>query len=257
MAIYREEFMNSKINLSEIDIVYPVRKLAEGNSELRYSLRSVAKNLPHRNIWVIGEEIEWLSSIVRRIDLGENGAAFANVNRKLMEAVENPLISDPFIFMMDDIFVMQEIREIPYYAIGRTLSERLRRYDEYGTYARDLQDAQNILWFERKEEIDFEAHAPIIFKKAGLQRILTRWPESGHRRSLYGNFFKKKPTYVDDFKIYGADEEPKKAPYISTCVESWNRNSKAYQLVTQTFAEQCDYEWLNQPIEELEVKEEE
>lgn len=248
--------MSNKIDLSKIDVVYPVRKLAEGNSELRYSLRSVAKNLPHRNIWVIGEEIGWLSSIVRRVYVGENGTAFANVNRKLMEAVENPLISDPFIFMMDDVFVMQKISEIPYYAIGRTLGERLRRYDEYGPYARDLQAARDTLWFERKEEIDFEAHAPILFKKPGLQRILTRWPESGHRRSLYGNFFKKKPIYVDDFKIYEADEEPQKAPYISTCVESWNENSKAYQLVIQIFAEQCDYECINQPIEELEVKEE-
>lgn len=245
--------MNNKIDLNKLDIVYPVRRLTEGNSELRYSLRSVAKNLPHRKIWVIGEEIEWLSSLVNRMEMKDEGKAFENVNAKLMAAIENPLVSDPFIFMMDDIFVMQKIDEIPYYAIGRSLGERLRRYDVYGSYARDLQEARYILWFEDKEDVDFEAHSPIIFQKAGLSRILSRWPKSGHRRSLYGNFFKKKPTYVEDFKIYGEKDEPDhSSPYISTCVESWRNSSKVYQFVTGEFDNVCEYE----TIEEIKVKEE-
>lgn len=245
--------MNNNIDLNKLDIVYPVRRLPEGNSELRYSLRSVTKNLPHRKIWVIGEEIEWLSSLVNRMEMEDEGKAFENVNAKLMAAIENPLVSDPFIFMMDDIFVMQKIDEVPYYAIGSSLGERLRRYDEYGSYARDLQDARDILWFDGKEDIDFEAHSPIIFQKAGLSRILSRWPKSGHRRSLYGNFFKKKPTYVEDFKIYGESDEPEPCvPYISTCVESWRNSSKVYQIVTGEFDDICEYE----TIEEIKVKEE-
>ena len=245
--------MNNRIDLSKIDIVYPVRKLAEGNSELRYSLRSVAKNLPHRNVWVVGEEIGWLGSLVRFMPAEDEGKAFANVNQKLLAAVENDLISDPFVFMMDDIFVMKEVNDIPYYAIGRTLTERARTYDVYGRYWRDLDETQQILWFLRKSDIDFEAHAPILFQKAGLRRILKKYPTSGHRRTLYGNIFKKKPTYVSDFKIYEEDVEPDaETPYISTCVESWRESSKTYQLVTSEFAEPCEYE----RAEEIKVKEE-
>lgn len=245
--------MNNRIDLSKIDIVYPVRKLAEGNSELRYSLRSVAKNLPHRNVWVISEEIEWLSSLVNRMEMKDEGKAFENVNAKLMAAVENDLISDPFIFMMDDIFVMKEVNDIPYYALGRTLTERARTYDVYGSYWRDLDETQQILWFLNKPDVDFEVHAPILFQKAGLRRILKKYPTSGHRRTLYGNIFKKKPTYTADFKIYDEDTQPDAdATYISTCVGSWREGSKAYQFVTSEFAEPCEYE----KVEEIKVKEE-
>ncbi len=39
--------------LSDLDIVYFVKESAQ-NEELRYSLRSVEKNFPHRNVWFVG-----------------------------------------------------------------------------------------------------------------------------------------------------------------------------------------------------------
>lgn len=235
--------MSSEIDLSKIDIVYPVRPLMEGNSELRYSLRSVAQNLPHRGIWVIGKDIEWLSSDVGVIWAQDAGKPFENVNRKLMAAVETPLVSDPFIFMMDDVFAMSKQTKVPYFAIGQSLRERLQKYDKYGSYARDLQAAREILWWAKKDEIDFEAHGPIIFKKAGLKQILRKYPSSGHRRSLYCNFYKKRPTYTPDFKVYHATDEPDGSlPYLSSAVESWRDDSKLYQLITGTFSTPCQYE---------------
>ena len=41
------------MNLKSLDIVYIVKN-TEYNGELRYSLRSVCKNFPHRNIWIVG-----------------------------------------------------------------------------------------------------------------------------------------------------------------------------------------------------------
>lgn len=235
--------MSNKIDLAEVDVVYPVKVLPNGNSELRYSLRSVARNLPHRKVWAIGGEIDWLSSIVERIAAPDNGKAFDNVNNKLMLAVEKPFISDPFIFMMDDVFVMSKQTKVPYFAIGQSLRERLQKYDKYGSYARDLQAAREILWWAKKDEIDFEAHGPIIFKKAGLKQILRKYPSSGHRRSLYCNFYKKRPTYTDDFKVYHATDEPDGSlPYLSSAVESWRDDSKLYQLITGTFSTPCQYE---------------
>ena len=235
--------MSNKTDLSEVDVVYPVKVLPNDNSELRYSLRSVARNLPHRNIWVIGGDISWLSSEVGRIPANDPGKAFANVNHKLMWAVESPFVSDPFIFMMDDVFVMKKVRRVPYYAIGKTLLDRLRKYDRYGSYAKDLQEARDILWYEKQSEIDFEAHGPILFKKAGLKQILRKYPSSGHRRSLYCNFYKKRPTYTDDFKVYRATDEPDGSlPYLSSAVESWRDDSKLYQLITGTFSTPCQYE---------------
>lgn len=235
--------MSNKIDLAEVDVVYPVKVLPNDNSELRYSLRSIARNLPHRKAWAIGGEIDWLSSIVGRIAASDNGEAFDNVNNKLMLAVENPFVSDPFIFMMDDVFVMKKQTKIPYYAIGKSLLERMQKYDKFGAYARDLQEAREILWWAKKDELDFEVHGPIIFKKAGLKQILRKYPSSGHRRSLYCNFYKKRPTYTDDFKVYHATDEPDGSlPYLSSAVESWRDDSKLYQLITGTFSTPCQYE---------------
>lgn len=41
------------INLKNCDIVYFVKN-SEYNGELRYSMRSVLKNFPHRKIWFVG-----------------------------------------------------------------------------------------------------------------------------------------------------------------------------------------------------------
>ncbi len=42
------------------DVVYVVRP-GDKNEELRYSIRSVIANLPHRKVWIAGYKPTWLS----------------------------------------------------------------------------------------------------------------------------------------------------------------------------------------------------
>ena len=235
---------DAKINLSEIDIVYPVKKVDLGNEELTYSLRSVCANLPHRDVWIFGTGLSGINETVRTVPIGDLDKAFANVNKKLATAITIEEISDPFIFMMDDIYVMKPQTEIPYFALSRSLENRLDHYSRVGSYARDLIAARDILRGLEETEIDFEAHAPILFHKAELEYILMNYPRSGHRRSLYGNIFEKKPKYIrKDFKIYDEQTVPSRtAPYLSSADGSWTWQSKLREYVMGEFREKCKYE---------------
>src|SRR5688572_23484626 len=52
-----------------VDIVYLFRHSKAGDEEIRYSLRSVAKNLPWvRKVWVFGDRPKWLAEDTRLIE---------------------------------------------------------------------------------------------------------------------------------------------------------------------------------------------
>lgn len=101
----------------QTDVVYPVKLTRNGNRELRLSLRSLS-NIPHRNVYVVApERPEWLSGDVRFIECPDDHVSYENVNRKLLAACSVDDLSENFIFMNDDIFIMQKMTEIPYWAL--------------------------------------------------------------------------------------------------------------------------------------------
>ena len=48
--------------MSIMDLVYIVKN-SEVNEDLRYSLRSVAKFVPHDKIWIVGYKPSWVQNV--------------------------------------------------------------------------------------------------------------------------------------------------------------------------------------------------
>ena len=229
----------------QTDVVYPVKLTRNGNRELRLSLRSLS-NIPHRNVYVIApERIEWLSDDVRFIECPDDHILYENVNRKLLAACSVADLSENFIFMNDDIFIMKPMKDIPYYAQSDSLNAR---YEEYkitglGSYANDLAYAKQYLQSRGESIIDFETHSPIVFNKELLVPILQQNIRIGHRHALYCNLTHQEPTYTKDFKLYFTDGKiDENQPIISTIEEAFQHNCIVSRYLENKFANKSIYE---------------
>lgn len=230
---------------NQTDVVYPVKLTRNGNRELQLSLRSLS-NIPHRNVYVIApERPDWLSDDAIFIECPDDHSPYENVNRKLLAACSVDDLSDNFVYMNDDIFIMQKMTEIPYWALSSTLQTRL---DEYkvagmGIYEQDLMKTKRFLEEYRQSTIDFETHSPIVFHKGILEQILTQNIRLGHRHTLYGNLTHQEPTYTKDFKLYFTDGKiDENQPIISTIEEAFIRNCAVSRYLENKFANKSIYE---------------
>lgn len=237
---------SSKIDLSKIDVVYPVKPTPDENIELRYSLRSL-ENMPHRNVHIFSDYIPWLSKKVKWHPSSDrpDKARFANVNTTLLRACDDPNISDPFVFMNDDFFVMQKIKEIPYYVNG-TLQQHfdyLHKTYRGSKYMHDILETQSELKRLGLGTLDFEVHAPIIFYKDELRKILKAYPNAACRRSIYGNVMKVDWEQAIDFKIYGfGDQFDHNRPFVSTADANFRRQSGVRSMIRSQFTQPSPYE---------------
>lgn len=230
---------------NKIDVVYPVQPTRNGNAELRYSLRSLS-NMPHGKVHIFSDYIPWLSKeVVWHPSSDRPGKSrFANVNTTLLRACDDPNISDPFVFMNDDFFVMQKIKELPYYANG-TLQQHwdyLHQFYVMSKYMRDLLETQSELKRLGYGTIDFEVHCPILFYKDKLREVLTAYPNTACRRTIYANMAEVDWEQVIDFKIYGFGDFDKNRPFVSSSNGNFDRQSVVRSLVRSTFTQPSKYE---------------
>lgn len=98
--------------MSSYDVVYVVRPGLQ-NEELRYSMRSVAQNLEHAAVWVVGACPDWVSDEVGWIQTRQIDHKHRNVRNNLLAACASSVpISSSFILMNDDFFVLRPTREV-------------------------------------------------------------------------------------------------------------------------------------------------
>ena len=181
-----------------IDLVYV---LGTGsvwkNNELRFSLRSVAKNMAGvGNIWIIGENPGFLSPEIRHIyypdELGKDNAD-GNMARKILRACKEPDLSEDFVFMNDDFIINKPLiaAEIPCLHKG----DMKNRPPEFWTkekYRKRLRRTFDVLTANKYPTIQYDYHAPMIMSKTLFPACMENFDyahDIGYTfRSLYGNY---------------------------------------------------------------------
>ena len=92
--------------MSDVTAVYPYLARRARQDELKYSLRSLWRNLPGVEPVLVGDRPEWY--IGKSIDLVEdNRGAYFDTTRKWRAAMLATEVSDTFVWMMDDLYIMQ------------------------------------------------------------------------------------------------------------------------------------------------------
>lgn len=191
-----------------IDVVIP---LGTGsiwdNNELRYCLRSIEKCLiDYRNIYIIGECPDWLRNVIH-IPAADIHTHERNIMEKIKIACKQKDISDDFLFMNDDQFLLNFVNaaKFPYYHSGsiRDCIKKRHREDEYKSAMRNTEMALN---FYRHDSNYFDVHYPVLYNKNDFPTIMDKynWQLNEYViKSLYCNTKGVTGTQAPDCKIKG------------------------------------------------------
>jgi hypothetical protein len=190
-----------------MDIVYPVKIDPENDSEeLRYSLRSL-KNIPHNRVVIVGEIPSWVRN-VERMPIPQTGSKAQNVAANLSAVLKNDTISEDFILMNDDFFVMKPIETLLDYdfgAISDVLDAYRSRYPDGSEYIDKMALLYELLQQEGFDEpLSYELHVPMRIRKERMRNLIAE--RDGKRlyqfRSYYGNHAIRESTTIADVKIF-------------------------------------------------------
>lgn len=220
--------------LKDLDIVYVVKDSAY-NAELRYSLRSVDKNFPHHRLWFYGGKPVGLHPDKQVVVKQEGNRKYDRVRNMLKMIAENDEITDDFVLFNDDFFVMDKVKDLPYYA-GERLSDlcvqiEIKNNYRPTPYTTELKRTIAALSPEYQTD-NFELHLPMRLNRGILLDIINSYPNNRGTRSLYGNVLLKSDLAIDedwnfggkDVKIWEQDKAPEvssECPFLSTSDESF------------------------------------
>ena len=183
-----------------MDFVYICK--SGNNEELRYSIRSVVNSFPDATIWTVGGKPNWY--VGNHLPVEQGGNKYANAIKNLQALSRHPEISETFVLMNDDFFIVKKIEKIEQFYNG-LLSDKINRYIKItgsSLYIKKLILTNNkLLKLEIKNPIDYELHIPMVMEKEKLSNIVENYPDCLWR-SMYGNLYDVGGTEMQDVKIY-------------------------------------------------------
>ena len=224
--------------MKTMDVVIPYKKT--NSKELIYMIRSL-ENLPHGEIYITGDEAPLTG--VTQIPFSQVYDVATNTLGILDFACQQADISSDFIWMSDDIFVMEKISELP-------VSHR----GEYAGICKEYRLANNQTYYTRRMErtrdrlIDlgiekplcYELHMPFVINKRKWNNIRMEINNKLNKLSMYGNLNRIGGTMVEDCKTRSLKLIPE-GPFISTFDDVFERGA-AGQLIREKFNRRSPYE---------------
>jgi len=194
------------------DVVYVLgRGSGWGNNELRYSLRSLEKNLIDLGtVFVIGERPNWLTGVVHHHFPDAHICKERNIMIKLAYACGHPDLGRKFLHVHDDHFMMAPMwgKDIPYWRGGSldSLADSSRRKAPGNHWVDAVQNTFNVLAARKLTTHNFDLHLPMTFDKIAYPETMDLYdwantPRGFVVKSLYANTLGIKGVYSRDVKI--------------------------------------------------------
>jgi hypothetical protein len=221
------------------DIVYVVRP-GDKNEELRYSLRSLA-NLPHGRVWIAGYMPKWVTG-VGHIPSPPKPGNHIHAKANLKAACEHPEVSETFVYMNDDFFVMQELEQLPVMHRG-LLADAIRTAGMASAYTRAMRQTLEILGKRGiAEPLMYDLHAPMLVTKAGMLEALAlcSYPMV-QERTLFGNLQGVGGEKRHNHKVRRQDRGWSSWPFLSTNDHTF-RTLPVGEFIRGRFTERSPYE---------------
>lgn len=232
-----------------MDIVIPV-KTSIINEELRYTLRSIDKNMPSRKVWLIGYKPDWVHGVEFVQVSGSVSNKYRNVAASIRTACQTPAISDDFLLFNDDFFVLKPVSS--HIDFKRcSIADSIIRLSAFGpgTYLDSLKLTGDILQQMGVDDpADYGLHIPITYNK---QRWLKAWrlqlehnPDKKpvHMRTIYGNLYDLAKDFMEDIKISDLTGEPTgDETYLSVNDTSFVQG-KIGDYIREQFSDPCKFE---------------
>lgn len=215
-----------------MDVVYPLKP--EGPyEELRYSLRSL-RHLPHRSVFTAGGKADWFRG--ETIETEPQPTKHLDSTNNLRAACLDDRVSDPFVLMNDDFFILRAVPGIPVLNRGPA-QDLLVQYNRQNLPRSYVEGARATLKVLKQEgwpdPLSFELHVPLLVHKSYMLaaiRIGESYPV-WHKRTAYGALAGLTGETVSDVKVrdrktgLGAE-----AMFVSTQDESFQAGIVGQQI---------------------------
>lgn len=216
-----------------MDIVIPYRKT--NSDELKYTLRSLV-NLPHDKVYIIGDKTPFNVNhiqYIQGINIAQNTLNIMNI------AANHQEISEDFIYMHDDMFILNPIKEIPIRHRG-TLKEVIGNRTKANFYVRRMIDTMKYLQSIGIEEpLCYDIHIPFVINKEKWRNLNLN--VKYNKQSTYGNVYGIGGTKTSDVKVRGYDSVPKD-DFVSSYDPTFKQNALG-KIIREKFKNKCEYEF--------------
>lgn len=230
----------------EKDIVYFVKDTKE-NEELRYSLRSVERNFPHRRVWFFGGCPDGIEPDVHVPARQNQRNKYMRVRNMIRIALDTKEISDDFWLFNDDFFVMSKVGYvIP--TVDGSLARKIQlieqRYKTKTSYTNRLRNTIYALKSRDCDRLSYEMHIPMEINKAKASVILEAFDDNTAFRSTYGNYYSLARSIQPDVKIHspeGMYDPDVHNVFLSTSDKSFSRG-RIGEYIRRTFTTPSRFE---------------
>ena len=230
--------------MKKYDVVYILKKDAPAD-ELRYSIRSVVKNLPYRKIWFYCGKPDGIEpdEYVKHIQTGPT--KWERAKSSVIEICKNDDITEKFWLFNDDFFILQPIRsEEPHHRglLRDHIREVESRHGNSATlYTRELRRCYGLLRDAGYSSLSYAIHAPMLVERAKMLEALKAFPTCPMFRSIYGNYAKIGGRMQKDYKLLNTTDKPDRdAPVLSTSNKTFSGD--VTRFIMETFPEPSKYE---------------
>lgn len=234
------------MQMNDKDIVYFVKN-SPSNEELRFSLRSVERNFPHRKVWIFGGKPDYIKPDeyvpIRQI----GNTKWEKVRNMLIKCCETKGVSEDFFLFNDDFFVMHEISEYEPMFDGsiykRIVQVEGRNYDKPSAYTAQLRKMVHELerYCPDAPMNNYAVHMPMLVNKEKALCVLKKF-QSPMFRTIYGNYWNIGGKQMPDMKILRVSQKiDESAPYLSSDDASF-MDREIGKYVKARFTERSKYE---------------
>jgi len=237
------------IVLEDMDIVIPVRE-GEDNESLRYCLRSIAANMPHRKIIIAGYKPSWVTGVQHVATATREANKYRRVALNILAGAQATEIADWFILFNDDMFVMDPVRELSPFHRGHIITMLTEGMESAPKQRDSLLMTYNALTHAGiKQPLNYEVHMPMIFNTGGLLSMVPVLQTMGldtapiQLRSFYGNMQHIGGQEIKDVKLHDPHifEYQEYFPIVSTTDETFN-HGLAGEEIRARFSDKCKFE---------------
>lgn len=227
------------------DVVYILKSGDEPTDELKYSLRSVEKNFPHRKVWFFGAGREDLQPDEFVFVQQEGETKWEKVTNTIRKICEDDRITENFWLFNDDFFIMKKTSDLQPAVIG-TLWHRARdielRKHRNTRYAEQLRMTARALRDAGFDRLDYAAHTPLLVNRTKAAEAISAFPGQHMFRSIYGNYARIGGVIMDDVKIFDLSQKPTgEERLLSTTDESFT-SGEAGKYIRGKFGRKSRFE---------------
>ena len=236
-------------NQEQMDIVYILGSGSKwDDNEIKYSLRSL-KFFEHRNVFVIGEKLDWFSDKIIHIPATDSEMTkFKNARKKLKIAVNDPRISDDFVLMNDDFYFWREVKEIKPYHRGKIRDVVNSLHKKHGNIS--FIATLRLMGRIHKHGYDYSVHYPFVYNKEKLKKVISDcelYKTNILIRTHYGNLFHRNNPKLQrkDVKIHNyedIDKVFKDKPEVISTGDHVVLDEKMQKKLKNKFRKKSEYE---------------